>query len=302
MKRYVSTTSNSASGESIEMIQLARSIGAQIVHGVPHDGLLVYIVNLNMRAGTEDLRALAERKHRRSGPNVIVVGVCRGWEETEQWRPYFEVLRQVADVVFVHHPAQIPYLRQYGIEAVLKPINEERYRGAVQPQPRTVLYTGFLWEEKDLATFVETALELPEHQFTIHVGQPLETSSTLPANCRLHGEFIPQQRYLEYLAGFDTIWIPRKRSPWVYAGRSGLSAVASGRPALLTDVAVNDIVPADVAIKYPAQLPPAELAQLIRARQAPDPDKVGQFLDSISPEAVWGHIERQLQQRSLLAA
>ena len=301
MERYVSTTANTASGESIEMNQLAQVMGAKVTTGVPPQGLLVYIVNINIRRGTEDLTALAERKFKRRGLNVMVVGTCRGWEETEIWRPYFNVLRQVADLVFVHHPAQVDYLRQYGIEAVLKPINERRYQGDAEYRPGSVVYTGFLWEEKDLQSFLETALLLPDWDFTIHVGSELKTESKLPQNCVLHGEFVPQERYLEYLAGFEYVWIPRKRSRWVYAGRSGLSAVASGRPAILTDVPPNDVVPADAAIKYPPELTPAQVAELIRGRPSPEADAVERFLESISPEAVWQGMQQELRQRGLWA-
>ena len=300
MKRYVSTTANTASGESIEMIQLAGVMDAEITTGVPARGLLVYIVNINIRRGTEDLQALAERKFNHAGPNVMVVGTCRGWEETEVWRPYFNVVKQVADVVFVHHPAQVDYLRQYGIEALLKPINERRIVGEVEYQPKTVVYTGFLWEEKDLQSFIETALLLPDWRFTIHVGNELKTESELPENCRLHGEFVPQERYMEYLAGFEYVWIPRKRSRWVYAGRSGLSAVASGRPAILTDVPPNDMVPPDVAIKYPPETTPQQVAALIASRPVPDPAAVDRFLESISPEAVWGQMKDELDSRGLI--
>ena len=300
MKRHVSTTANAASGESIEMIQLAEAMGAEISTGVPADGLLVYIVNINIRRGAEDLQALAERKFQRAGINVLVVGTCRGWEETEVWRPYFNVVKQVADVVFVHHTAQVDYLRQYGIEAVLKPINERRLSQEVEFEPKTVVYTGFLWEEKDLRSFLETAQLLPDWRFTIHVGNELKTESQLPDNCRLHGEFVPQERYLEYLAGHEIVWIPRKRSRWVYAGRSGLSAVASGRPAILTDVPPNDVVPPDVAIKYPPETSPEEIAALIASRPSPDPEAVDRFLESISPEAVWGQIQNELTRRGLI--
>ncbi len=300
IKRYVSTTANTASGESIEMIQLAEVMDAEITTGVPMDGLLVYIVNINIRRGTEDLQALAERKYQHGGVNVMVVGTCRGWEETEVWRPYFNVVKQVAHVVFTHHPAQVDYLRQYGIDAVLKPINERRITAEVEHEPNTVVYTGFLWEEKDLQAFIETAQLLPDWRFTIHVGNELQTDAQLPDNCRLHGEFVPQERYLEYLAGFEYVWIPRKRSRWVYAGRSGLSAVASGRPAILTDVPPNDVVPADAAIKYPPETTPAEVAALIASRPQPDPEAVERFLDAISPEAVWGQIEAELTGRGLI--
>ena len=300
MKRYVSTTANTASGESIEMIQLAEVMGAEITTGVPADGLLVYIVNINIRRGTEDLTALAERKYGAAGPNLMVVGTCRGWEETEVWRPYFNVVKQVADVVFTHHPSQVEYLRQYGIDAVKKPINERRLNAEVEYEPNTLVYTGFLWEEKDLQSFIETAQLLPDWRFTIHVGNELQTESKLPKNCTLHGEFVPQDRYLEYLAGFEYVWIPRKRSRWVYAGRSGLSAVASGRPAILTDVPPNDVVPPDAAIKYPPETSPEQVAELIASRPAPDPGAVDRFLDSISPEAVWGQMEDELRRRGLL--
>ena len=299
-KTFVSTTANTASGESIEMIQLAEVMGAEITTGVPAQGLLVYIVNINIRRGTEDLQALAERKFQRTGVNVLVVGTCRGWEETEVWRPYFNVVKQVADVVFVHHTAQVEYLRQYGIEAVLKPINERRRVGEVEYQPKSVVYTGFLWEEKDLQSFIETALLLPDWRFTIHVGNELKTESKLPDNCELHGKFVLQESYLEYLAGFEYVWIPRKRTRWVYAGRSGLSAVASGRPAILTDVPPNDVVPPDVAIKYPPETPPEEIAALIASRPVPDPAAVDRFLESISPEAVWEQIQQELQNRGLI--
>ena len=298
--RYVSTTANTASGESIEMMQLAEVMDAEITTGVPPRGLLVYIVNINIRRGTEDLQALAERRYNHQGINVVVVGTCRGWEEAEVWRPYFNVVKQVADVIFVHHPTQVDYLRQYGIEAVLKPINERRVAAAVEFEPSSVVYTGFLWEEKDLQSFIETAQLLPDWRFTIHVGNELKTESKLPDNCRLHGEFVPQERYLEYLAGFEYIWIPRKRSPWVYAGRSGLSAVASGRPAILTDVPPNDVVPPDVATKYPPETTPEEMAALIASRPSSDPAAVERFLDSISPEAVWGQIQQELKNRGLI--
>jgi glycosyltransferase involved in cell wall biosynthesis len=299
MRRYVSTIAVGCTGEAVEMAQLARAAGAKVVDDVPPEGPLVYMSNLNIRHGVQDLPALAERKRRASGTNAVIVGVCKGWGEAETWRRYFSLLDGVADIVFVHHPEQVRYLAQFGVEAVLKPINEERYRGPRRHRPGTVLYTGFLWEEKDLALFVAVAELLPDVCFTIQVGQPVQLDAALPDNCELLGGFVPQERYLELLAGYETIWIPRKPTDQIYAGRSGLSAVASGRPVLLPDVGPNDVVPDGVAFKYPPTWSAEQIARLIRSRPRPRPERVARFLERNSPGTVWQTMLQEMNLRGL---
>ncbi len=299
MERFVNTTNNRKSGESIEMIQLAGAMDGKVVHHVPHQGLLVYMINLNLRPGAQDFKAMAARRIGGGGINVILIGTIRGWDELEKWRPYFDVLKQIADVFFVHHPEQAKYLAEYGINAVLKPINEESYLGKERYEPNTVLYTGFLWNEKDLSVFLEVADLLPKWRFTIQVGQDMAVKETLPPNCSFNGKFIPQEKYLEYLAGFEYIWIPRKPTELLYPGRSGLSAVASGRPAILTDVTPNDIVPEDVAIKYPHTWKPKQIAELIQLKPTVDEKKLGLFLNTITPGKVWGFMKEELAKKNL---
>ncbi|MCP4674611.1 MAG: glycosyltransferase [Deltaproteobacteria bacterium] len=296
-QRYISTTDNPLSGESIEMIQLAEAMGAEVVYGVPPEGLLVYMINLNLRSGTRDFMELAERRAKRRGLNLFIIGTCKSWEELEKWRPYFKVVKQLSDVIFVHHPAQIDYLDRYDIAAVYKPITEQRYKGSVSPRKGTVVYSGFLWDEKDIKTFVNVARRLPEWSFTIHVGQNVVSQEALPNNCIFNGDFIQTEQYLEYLAGFEYVWIPRTPTTQVYAGRSGISAVASGRPAILTDVAANEIIPSGAAIKYPHDWTADQVAELIDSRPRANSDIVEQFLHTVSPSNVWKEMTGELKKR-----
>ncbi|MCP4605086.1 MAG: hypothetical protein GY847_31945 [Proteobacteria bacterium] len=297
MKRYVNTIAQPQSGESIEMIQLAEAMDAEVVHHVPLSGLVVYMINLNLRPGTNDFKTLATRKIEGSGINAIVIGTLKGWDEAEKWKPYFDVLRKISDIVFVHNLEQKKYLRQFDIDALVKPINEKRYLGNVLPKQGTVAYSGFLWAAKNLKIFQEVARLLPEWRFTIHVGQNTQTHEKLPSNCIFNGEFITQDRYLEFLAGFEYIWIPRLPNQQVYAGRSGTSAVASGRPAILTDVMANDIIPRDAAIMYPADWTAEKVAELIDSRPCTNPDAVSRFLDSVDPKNVWAIMKDELSRR-----
>jgi len=297
---FVSTTTDEASGESIEMKQLAQAIGAELIYDVPAEGSLIYFLNINIRAaGAKDFEALARRALVRRAPTIIIAGVCKGLGDAEKWRRYWTMISRVADLVFVHHRDQVPYLQQYGVDAVLKPINEERYRGPARPQPGTVLYSGFFWDEKDLTTFARVASLLPERRFVLQVGAPPLNVQGLPPNCELRSEFIPAERYLEFLASHELIWLPRFESRQIYAGRSGISAIASGRPALLTDVNTNAMIPPEVAIKYPADWQPHQIAALIARCPTPERAAVDRYLDSVSPQAVWATMRTEIERRGL---
>ena len=304
MKRYISTSPNEQSGESVEMIQLAKAMKAEIVHNAPRNGFLLYLINLNMRPGAENFQDLAERKYKQKGINAVLLGVGKGWEDADRLKPYFEVLKKISHIVFVHHPDQIDFLRHFGIEGVLKPISEERYTGPEKFNPNSVVYTGFLWGEKDIKKFIQVAQILPTWQFTIQDGKQTATKHNLnfnlPPNCTLNEDFIPQEEYLDYLAGFEYVWIPRTPSPWVYAARSGITAVASGRPAILTDVPPNAVVPNDVAIKYPFDWSEEQIARLIESRPQVDKDAVDSFLDTVDPRNVWSFMKAELEKRGLL--
>jgi glycosyltransferase involved in cell wall biosynthesis len=295
-KYYINTGANERSGESVEMIQLAKAIGAQTVKNVPPEGLFIYLNNINIHSGVEYFQALAERKYNRRGKNIIICGVCRSLEETERWRPYFNVLGKISDLIFVHHHKQIEYLRQYGIEAVFKFINEERYCGEDIFEPNTVLYTGFLWEEKNISMIFDVAGLMPSWKFTIHFANVIDLNvAKTPPNIKIVKDFIPQNEYPAFLAKYEYIWLPRRPSPWIYSGRSGLTAVASTRPAIITDVMVNDIIPSDVAIKYPHNWNAKKIANLIKSRPLPNHSSVQSFLDKISPAVVWKQMQLEFR-------
>ncbi|MDJ0765531.1 MAG: hypothetical protein QNJ97_21295 [Myxococcota bacterium] len=300
IEAYVNTVANAASGEAIEMEQLAQAIGAPVVHTIPESGLLIYIINLVLRPGADDFRLLAQRCHKSGSPNVIIIGTIKGWDELEKWRPYFDTLNKISAAIFVNHPEQKKYLNEYGIDAIIKPINEQAYVGEERYRQNTVLYTGFLWEEKNLDIFVQTAQLLPDWEFTIHTGQAISQAGSLPANCKLSCGLLSGDQYMAYLASFEYIWIPRKPSTLIYPGRSGISAVASQRPAILTDVLANDIIPNDVAIKYPHQWAARDMADLIAARPRVSPERVVAFIETVSPANVWSVMQRELAMRGAI--
>lgn len=294
---YFSTIDNHESGEWVAMEQLAEFSGAKIVSGVPPtDGNVIYLINLNLSFRGGD--ALAEHfasLMRNRNKVAFIIGVSRGWEELEVWRPLFEILKRISNVFFVGHPDQVRYLAEYGVEATLIHTNERRLAEQVNYAPGSILYTGFYWSEKNIPMFLETARLLPEWRFTIQIGMNQQLSQNLlSGNVTTESRFLPADRYLRYLAGFEYIWLPRTNSPWIYAGRSGVTAIASGRPAILTDVEPNRMIPPNAAIKYPADWTAERIAELIRSRPIPDPHGVKQFLDEVSPERVWGIMKERM--------
>lgn len=287
MTIYFSAPTDERSGEHLSMAQLARAAGATLVPDVPPDGALLYVVNLNIRAGLDDLAALRARR----GPTAYLVGVLRGAEERETWRPYFEELKRSARAFFVHHPAQVEYLRAYGIAANLVPLWEDRFGGGNRVQAGTVLYTGFYWPEKDLRMVEAVARLLPDRRFVLQIGMDVEIDvSLLPENLELRGGFLPVPAYRALLSSCEYIWIPRKASTWVYAGKSALTAVASGRPTLLSDVLPHATIPRAAALFYPTDWPAERIAELLASRPAPDPSAVAALLDEVAPARVWARI------------
>jgi len=245
------------------------------------------MINLNIRNGVEDLSAL----HSRKGRTAFIVGVCRGYDELDKWRPYFEELKKISNIFFVRHPDQIDYLRHYGIEAFFIPNNEISYTGNIQYRPNHILYTGFFWYEKDITMFVNVARILQQWNFTIHIGMERATDQSIfPPNIEFNGKFMQANEYRNYLPSFEYIWIPRKRTDSIYSGRSGITAVASGRPTILTDVKTNSVIPDDSAIKYPSYWNAEQIAELISSRPQPNPESVSKFLLSVNPQIVWDFI------------
>lgn len=296
MDLYISTVADPMSGESVEMRQLAEASGARLVHDVPPEGTLLYFVNVHIRSGAEDLEKLRLRR----GLTGYIVGVLDPPERADHWRAHFGRLAEVSDLFFVKHPVQVACLATYGIHARYSPIIERRFEGPPVARPGTVVFTGFYWPEKDIPMILQVARLLPEWRFTIHIPSLVRIDGLqVPSNVALHSQFVPAADYLAFLAKFEYVWIPRSESRWLYAGRSGLSALASGRPALLTDVGPNGVIPTDAAVKYPADWPAERIAELLRSRPQVDAASVRRFVDAAQPERVWADMRVELERRGM---
>ncbi|MBL4888699.1 MAG: glycosyltransferase [Candidatus Lindowbacteria bacterium] len=298
MNYYFVTVPNKQSGEWVALEQLAGVSGAEILSQPPEgDGAIIFHINLNLMLTQKIEKVISDMEvlFSREQPVAFMIGVCRGWEEVESWRGVFEHLKKLTSIFFVHTQDQIKYLAKYGIEATLIPPNEERYNGSVAFTQKTVVYTGFYWGEKNLRMFIETARLLPDWKFTIQVGMDLPIRQDLmtdnvSANCN----FMPPEEYMDFLAGFEYIWLPRTESPWIYAGRSGITAVATGRPAILTDVGPNKIIPDAACIKYSEDSSAEKIAELIRSQPSVDSTAVSEFMEYVSPQSVWKTIESRM--------
>lgn len=291
---HFSTTTNQQSGEYVAIAQLAEAAGGTLVHDIPAAGVLFYMVNLNIRVGAEDLKALMTRR----GPTAFIVGVLRGWNEVEDWRPYFEFLAKFGAAFFVHHPEQVDYLAKYGIKACFVPCNEAAWRSEAPPEPKSVIYTGFYWNEKDLPMFMRVARLLPDFRFTLHIGMNKDINrEALAPNVTPDSRFLGIAEYRELLARHEMVWIPRHPSPWIYTGRSGITAVASRRTAILTAVGPNATVPDDACVKYPHDWSAEQIAGLISSRPKVDSAAVERFLGTVSPAEVWRRMAAELRLR-----
>jgi len=281
------------SGEYVEMTQLAEAAGGVVTHDVPLDGTLLYQVQLVIghRALISDVDLLSCRQ----GKTAWILGALRAIKEVDVWRQLFKQLNNISPYFFARSRAQIDYLKLFDIDATYLPNNEIPYDGIDIHKPKTVLYSGFYWHEKQLPLFFEVARLLPDWIFMVHIGMDQKIlAKDAPKNVVLDGTFRDHTAYMQFLASHQYIWIPRTESQWIYPGRSGLSAIASGRPTILPRVGPNNDIPDDVVIKYDTSLTAQEIADIITAEPTVNRNVVKDYLSQCSPQTIWHTIKTRL--------
>lgn len=293
---YFRTVGRKLSGESIETRQLAEAAGGEVVYHIPQNGTLVYQVQLVIDDGEQvrrELPALLSRK----GKTVWIIGALRPWDELGSCRPIFEAMRRSSNIFFARSHEQCRYLKEYGIDAPYLSVNERAYTPSGYAVPNSVVYSGFVWPEKLTSLFLDVAELMPDWKFTLHVG--MNTASlrvaSQPENVTMDGRFLDWEEHMKLLSSHKYVWLPRTDSRWVYAGRSGVTAVASGSVAVLPDVGPNDEIPGNVAMKYDKRMTAAQIAQMLKSPTwSRDREAVNEFLDSVSPVTAWKTISSYL--------
>jgi hypothetical protein len=230
----------------------------------------------------------------RTGPTVMIVGMLPVGDSFAAMVPLLKQVNALGVAWVCRCWGQVEMLSRIGIQASFLPNNEICYEGPDRHTPKTVLFSGFYWPEKNIPMFLSVAMWLSNWQFVLHAPR-VEWRIPLPDNVRTVATYYDDTReYLEFLANHEYIWLPRFRAMACYQGRSGITAIASGRVVILPDLPVNEEIPPGCAVKYPYEYLPHEIGELIASRPQVDRAAIGMYMATVDPRNVW-----QLLQNSL---
>ncbi len=281
-KLYVNASAAIGAPGVREAERLATALAAEMTEDIPQVGDLLLYIDTASRPASEHMKALMERRYNRGLHNYVVLNSSGGFDSTERWRPYFDVLKKLLNHVFVRHPFHIPFLRQFGIESSLLPLCEVAPEEPMVPTPNTLFCAG---EPLDFALLASVARLLPNWLITVSVTPDTQVPADLPTNCKI--DTSPKGHEMPVtLSNYETIWLPQCVDERIHSHMTGLSAICSGRRVIVPDVPGNKMLQQGAALRHAYDASAEEIADLIEKRTQPDARALASFVEASSPSRV----------------
>lgn len=294
---YFITKTRKASGEYIELLQLAAHAGGQVVDEVPPDGDLIYQINMPLELDEIVNGTILSQIAKREGRTIWLVGNMIRLLAHCRMPQILGRMNRISPLWLTRCHDAVNELRLCGIHhAHCIPNNEINVLDeGIDFEPNTICYSGFVWQEKRLDQVIAVAELLPDWRFTVHATGSLVEGGTLPDNIQFSAQIIDDLALLRLLARHEFVWIPREPSQFVYPARSTVTAVCSGSTTVVPWVALNMDIPPACRVTYWADETPQDLVRLFRSHPRVNRQAVRSFANRVHPKAVWRDIEEIVQ-------